>query len=141
MSRHLQHPDVEHMAACDRVCKYLRYALETGEYRLTYRKDGNGLIGACDASWADIVENGKSTTGVVFMYRGAAIVWWSQTQKCVTHSSTESELVALDSAVREFEYIRKIMGEFGMKTPAPTIAVEGSASGIGLADPARNVEH
>ena len=89
----MQHPDVEHMAACGSVLTYLRYVLGTGEYRLTYRKDGGGLIGACDASWADIVENGKSTSGAVFMYRGAATVWWSQTQKCVAHSSTESGLV------------------------------------------------
>jgi hypothetical protein len=141
LSRHLQHPGVEHMQACDRVFKYLRYVLESGEYRLTYRKNGDSLIGACDASWADIVENGKSTTGVVFMYRGAAIVWWSQTQKCVTHSSTESELVALDSAVREFEYIRKIMGEFNMKAPAPTTILEDNVSCIRLADPVRNVIH
>jgi hypothetical protein len=141
LSRHLQHPGVEHMQACDRVFKYLRYVLESGEYRLTYRKNGESLIGACDASWADIVENGKSTTGVVFMYRGAAIVWWSQTQKCVTHSSTESELVALDSAVREFEYIRKIMGEFNMKAPAPTTILEDNVSCIRLADPVRNVVH
>ena len=71
----MQHPDVEHMNACDRVFKYSRYVLDTGEYKLTYRKDGSGLIGACDASWADIVGNGKSTTGVVFVYRGAAIAW------------------------------------------------------------------
>ena len=45
LSRHLQHPGVEHMQACDRVFKYLRYVLESGEYRLTYRKNGNSLIG------------------------------------------------------------------------------------------------
>ena len=93
------------------------------------------MIGACDASWADIVENGKSTTGVVFMYGGAAIARWSQTQKCVTHSSTESELVAPDSAVGEFEYIRKIMGGFQMKAPAPTTILEDNVSCIRLTDP------
>ena len=34
LSRHLQHPGVEHMQACGRVLKYLRYVLETGEYEV-----------------------------------------------------------------------------------------------------------
>ena len=67
----------------------------TGEYKLTYRLDRAGFIGACDASWADVYESSKSTSGVVFMYYGAALVWYSQTQKSVSHSSTESEYYAI----------------------------------------------
>ena len=67
LGRYLQYPTTEHMKACDRVFAYLRYALHTGQYRLTYRRGGRDLIGARGASWADIFECARSTSGVLFM--------------------------------------------------------------------------
>jgi hypothetical protein len=139
LSRHLQHPTTEHMQACDRVFAYLRYALQTGQYRLTYTRGGRDLLGACDASWADIFESARSTSGVLFMYRGAALVWYSQTQRCVTHSSTESEYVALDATVREYEYVCKIMGEFKLEVPRPMTVLEDNKSCICMT--AKTVDH
>jgi len=139
LSRHLQHPTAQHMQACNRVFGYLRHILQTGEYRLTYRNSGSDLIGACDASWADIVESARSTSGVLFMLCGAVLTWSSQTQKCVTHSSTESEYVALDSAVRELEYLTMLMNEFSMQVPKPCTILEDSASCMKLTE--RSVHH
>ena len=134
LSRHLQHPTPQHMQACDRVLAYVKYCLITNQYKITYSKDGSDLIAACDASWGDIYETAKSTSGVMFMYKGAALVWYSQTQRCVTHSSTESELVALDATVREFEYLKKIMLEFKLKVPAPVTVLEDNKSCIRLTE-------
>ena len=54
-------PRAEHMRACSKVFGYHRYILDTGEYKVTYRAEGEGLVGACDASWADVYESSKST--------------------------------------------------------------------------------
>ena len=122
------------MQAYDRIFAYLRHCLSTSQYKTTCSKTGGDLIAACDASWGDIYETAKSTSGVMFMYKGAALVWYSQTQRCVTHSSTESELVALDATVREFEYLKKIMLEFKLKVPAPATVLEDNKSCIQLTE-------
>ena len=101
---------------------------DRGQYRLTYRRGGRDLIGARGASWADIFECARSTSGVLFMYRGAALVWYSQTRRCVTHSSKEGEYVALDATVREYEYVCKIMGEFKLEVPRPMTVLEDNKS-------------
>ena len=134
LSRHLQHPTPLHMQAYDRVFAYLRHCLNTQQYKITYSKNGSDLIAACDASWADIYETARSTSGVIFMYKGAALVWYSQTQRCVTHSSTEAELVALDATVRELEYLEKIINEFGLKVPTPCTVLEDNKSCIKLTE-------
>lgn len=50
----------------------------------------------------------KSTSGLLVMLAGGPIHWKSQTQKMVTLSSTEAELVILCMAVKEIVWLRKL---------------------------------
>ncbi len=98
LTRQLHDPTPQHMMAARRVLSYLRSTATRG---LTYRADGpSELIGYSDASWA--AEPGrKSTSGYVFMLRGAAVSWSSKQQSTIALSSAESEYVALCWAGRE----------------------------------------
>ena len=53
----------------------------------------------------------KSTTGWVFTLAGGAISWKSKKQTCITHSTMESEFVALASAGQEAEWLRDLLIE------------------------------
>ena len=75
------------------------------------------------------------------MLCGAAIVWYSQTQKCISHSSTESEYVALDQGCREWEYLDMLLQELGMKTPRPTIILNDNKSAKKLAESTVSQSH
>ena len=53
---------------------------------------------------------------------GGAISWHCKAQALTALSSTEAELIAVDSAVRELRYLHKLLGEFKQqvhKRPTP----------------------
>ena len=45
----------------------------------------------------------------IFTLGGAAISWKSNKQICITHSTMESEFVALSSASEEVDWLRSIL--------------------------------
>ena len=109
LSRHLVHPQDVHIKAAERVLQYLR---TTADWSLCYGKLRSSLTfyGCCDASHAAIDFRGIS--GYHFNYSGGAVSWKAVFQKSISHSSTESELIALDSAVREAVYLKKLLQDF-----------------------------
>jgi hypothetical protein len=59
------------------------------------------FFGATDASYADHKATRKSSQGYIFFLFGGPIDWKATLQRCVTKSTTESELVAASSAGTE----------------------------------------
>jgi hypothetical protein len=45
--------------------------------------------------------NSKSTSGYIFTLEGVVISWGSKKQTCITHSTMESDFVALAAACKE----------------------------------------
>ena len=50
----------------------------------------------------------RSVSGGVVMCGGAAVSWFSRTQKCVTLSTTEAEYVAMSECVKEAIFMRHV---------------------------------
>ena len=115
LSRHLQHPSQIHVDAAERVFKYLRY---TADLSLCYGRlrSAHTFYGTCDASHAAV--NFLGVTGWHFNFCGGAISWKRSFQKLISHSSTESELIALDEAAREPVYLQKITEGFSCQCRA-----------------------
>ena len=94
---------------------------------------------SADASYADDPDTRRSTQGFVAKLLGAAIAWFSQTQKCVTLSTTEAELCALSDAIKEVIYIRSALAQFGFPQTQPTIIWEDNAAVVATAgNPGKN---
>ena len=108
LSRFTSNPSVEHWKAIGRVFGYL---MKTKRLGLQYSKFPAVLEGYTDASWISNVGDSKSTTGWVFTLAGGAISWKSKKQTCITHSTMESEFVALASAGQEAEWLRDLLIE------------------------------
>jgi hypothetical protein len=68
-----------------------------------------------DASYADAL-GFKSTTGYVVMLNGAPISWASRTQKFVTTSSTEAEIVAACDAAKELAFIKALLDSWSCES-------------------------
>lgn len=70
--------------------------------------------GWSDADWAGDVSTRASRSAYLIEWLGAAIVWGSEKQACISLSTTEAELVAMSRCMQEIIYVRKLMAVFGL---------------------------
>lgn len=96
VSRYMERPTILHWKAVKQILRYLKGTVEFG---LEYTSGGDGkLLGFCDSSLADDVDNRRSTSGMVFYVNSNVISWASQKQKSVALSSCEAEFMAATAA-------------------------------------------
>jgi hypothetical protein len=92
VSRFMEKPTQEHMAAVKRIIRYVPGTLHLG---CQYRRDTQWkLVGYCDSDMAGDIDTSKSTTGVVFFLGRNLISWQSHKQKVVALSTCEAEYMA-----------------------------------------------
>jgi hypothetical protein len=107
----------------------LAYLAQTIDYRLGFSVDGGAdIVGFADADYAGNLDDRSSTSGFVFLHRGGAIAWASKKQQSPARSSAESEIIALDLAVREARWLRKLARGLGLGTKPTKIHEDNSAA-------------
>lgn len=93
----------DHELAAIRVLAYLK---STKNVKIVYDKFAQeSLYGYADADWAADLDTRKSTSGIVFLLAGGAVLRRSMRQTCVALSNTEAEYVATSLASREEVWI------------------------------------
>ena len=134
LASHLQFPNNEHVEAAVRTLQYLDATkllglnfkdikLEQATCALSSQSGDvvTDFFGTCDAAH-NVTRDAKGITGWAYHLSGGAVSWYCRAQEIVALSSTEAELVACDSAVRELRYLHKMLETFGMQTTArPTV--------------------
>lgn len=121
LSRYTSNPSVKHWKAIARVLRYLK---RTKNLELFYSNFSAVLEGYTDASWITSASDNKSTSGWVFTLRGGAVSWASKKQTCITHSTMESEFIALAAACKEAEWLRNLLLDIELwPQPMPAISV------------------
>jgi hypothetical protein len=109
VSRFMEAPTTEHLAAVKRVLRYVAGTLQFGCcYR---RKQEAQLVGYSDSDLAGDVDTRKSTTGVVFFLGGNVITWQSQKQRVVALSSCEAEYIAGATAACQGVWLARLLAE------------------------------
>jgi hypothetical protein len=106
LSRYTHNPSVEHWDAISRLLRYLKGTINNG---LSYCGFLAILEGYCDANWISDSDEVKPTSGYVFTLAGGAISWKSSKQTCIARSTMEAELVALEKAGTEAEWLRSLL--------------------------------
>ena len=109
--------------SCVLVDRCIRYLVSTPDHGITYTCDdpgmhnleSSGVTTWCDANWAGDADSAKSTTGVCLCVAGGVFEFYSRLQRSVSMSSTESECIALASAVTEVEFFRSLAAELGFR--------------------------
>lgn len=127
LGRKVNQPTQADWVAAKRVVRYL---LGSMERRIVFAGSSLDLSGFVDADWAGDHATRKSTSGYVFILRGAAISWKSQQQSIVALSSMESEYVALCEATREAIWLRQLLEDLGVPQSGPTVLHEDNQSCI-----------
>jgi hypothetical protein len=100
-------PRKQDLQALSQLLRYLKGAPTFG-IQLAKTPTDISLIGYVDSSFNDC-EDAKSTEAYIFYYAGTPVSWTSRKQDIVATGSTIAEYIALDGAVREALYLKKIL--------------------------------
>jgi hypothetical protein len=120
LSRYTSYPSIDHWKAISKVLGYLKRTIDLG---LFYSEFPAVLEGYSDASWITSTSDNKSTSGWVFTLGGGAICWASKKQTCISHSTMESEFIAL-AAGKEAEWLRNMLLDIKLwPQPMPAISL------------------
>lgn len=106
LSRFNSNPRNDHWVALDRV---MRYLVGTSTYGLHCTGYPAVPEGYSDSNWISDADEIKATSGYIFTLGGAAVSWRSRKQTILTRSTMEAELVALDAATVEAEWLREFV--------------------------------
>ncbi|GJV54631.1 putative RNA-directed DNA polymerase [Tanacetum coccineum] len=130
LSRYMEAPTEQHMAAMKRV---LRYIKGTSSFGVCYKKNGSDqLVAFSDSDYAGDYDNRRSTSGYVCFLSGAAVAWSSKRQPIVTLSTTEAEFVAATTCACQVIWLRRILRHIGLLQEESTIVVCDNMSTIRL---------
>ena len=121
LSKYTSNPSRDHWKAIERVLGYLKH---TSSFGLFYNPFPSVVEGFSDASWITNVGDNKSTSGWIFTLAGGAVSWASKKQTCISHSTMESEFIALAQTAKEAEWIRDMLLDIPLwPNPMPPVSL------------------
>jgi hypothetical protein len=121
LSRYTNNPSTEHWKAIGRVLGYLKLTIGLGLYYTNFLLV---LEGYTDASWITSASDNKATSSWVFTLGGGAVSWASKKQTCISHSTMESEFIALAGEGKEAEWLRNLLLDIKLwPQPMPAISL------------------
>ncbi|KAJ0103510.1 hypothetical protein Patl1_06354 [Pistacia atlantica] len=118
LSRYTHNPDKSHWIALDRVARYLKGTID---YGLMLGSTPPVLEGYSNANWISDSDEIKSTSGYIFTLGGGVVSWKSSKQTCIAQSTMESELIALEKACSEAEWLRNFLADLPIETHPPIL--------------------
>ncbi|TMI83023.1 MAG: hypothetical protein E6H10_08620 [Bacteroidetes bacterium] len=137
-------PSELHMAAIKHLLRYIQGTLDyaftfsPSEYNSLYglftdheNFDFTPLHGYADASNASDPDDRCSTSGRIFFYFNAPIVWGSCKQTyAVALSTMESEYLALTEAAKEAMFLRQLLSSINVPQEQPTLILTDSDAAL-----------
>jgi hypothetical protein len=108
LARKVQSPTENDWSEVKRIFRYLKGTINK---KLRYHSGNTNVDIYSDASYAENIEDRKSTSGNLFIMNGGAIAWKSKKQNTVSLSSMEAELISLAEAVKHGLWLRKLENE------------------------------
>ena len=125
--RSMSSPTIGSMKALKRLGRYL-----IKHPRMVFRYDWQGrepeITAFSDSDWAGCRTTGKSTSGGCVLRGTHYLKGWSKTQQCVTLSSAEAELVAMNKAAAELLGILSMYTDLGEQARNPAVGYRGSSA-------------
>ena len=111
----------------------MRYLTSTKNYGLFYKKYPAMIEGFSDVDWNTLSSDSLSTISYIFTLDSGAICWKSKKQTIIANSTMEAELIALDSASEEANWLRDLLYEIPLwEKPIPPILIHcDSTAAIG----------
>ena len=134
LSQYNANPSVAHLQAAKRV---LRYVKGTRDQKLVYPFGQQlTLSGYCDASYGNCLDTRRSFSGNLYQLGNCTISWRARKQKCVAHSTCESEYMALALASKQHIWLQRGLTQLLGYTVPSAISTDNN----GAIDLANNVK-
>ena len=122
VSRYMEKPTTEHMAAVKHILRYVKGTLNLG--CVYEKKEGSlELIGYSDSDLAGDTNDKKSTSGLIFFLGSNPISWCSQKQKVVALSSYEAEYIAACAAACQGVWLGRLLEDL-LKTEVKKVVLK-----------------
>ncbi|XP_057780133.1 uncharacterized mitochondrial protein AtMg00810-like [Salvia miltiorrhiza] len=118
LSQFLSKPCEGHMAAAERILRYLKGTIGHG---LFFDKNSTmDLSSFSDADWASCPATRRSVTGFAIFLGSSLISWKSKKQSTISRSSAEAEYRAMAQTSCEVTWVRNLLLEFGIRQSRAT---------------------
>jgi len=117
LSQYMQTPKEAHWEAAQRVVRFLKNSPGQG-IMLSSSKDMSLTI-YCDSDWSSCCKTRRSLSAFVVLLGDSPVCWKTKKQDTVSHSSAEAEYRAMSDALKEVNWLRKLLHGFDVKH-APT---------------------
>jgi hypothetical protein len=118
LSHFLMNPSKEHMAAANRVIKYL-YGTRFLGIQYSGEHTGTQLLITSDASFGDDEDTRRSSEGYIISLFGGPIAWRAARQPSVSTSTTEAELRALTRTGKETIALERLFRDINLELGEP----------------------
>ena len=128
LCRGMANPDKGDMAKLRRLARYL-ISRPRLVWRFRYQEEDDEIRAYSDSDWAGCRRTAKSTSGGAIMIGGHLIKTWASTQKNVTLSSGEAELVAAVKASTEAIGVMQMASEWGRELEGQVLVDSSAALG------------
>ena len=110
LARAMSKPSKLYMTASKHLLRYLKGNMSLA---IMYQTGCFQLTGFCDASWENNPDNGKSTSGYLFMMAGEPLSFKTALQSVTAQSTMEAGLISMALASQEAVYLLNMMAELG----------------------------
>jgi hypothetical protein len=111
VSRFIEMPHEEHLAAVKHILRYLAGTWNWGLFYPRKRGEKIELRGFSDSDLAEDLNSRKSTSGVLFLLGDSPVRWQLAKQKIVAQSSCEAEYIAAAAAANQGVWLARLLAE------------------------------
>ena len=131
LSQVMHKPREAHWDAVVRVLKYLKGC--PGQGIMLKAVSDLRIRAFCDSDWASCPLSRRSLSAFVVLLGDSPISWKTKKQDTVSHSSAEAEYRAMAATLRELKWLKRLLGDFGVKHSDPMQMFCDSKSAIYIA--------
>lgn len=111
----------------------LRYLVGTKNHGIRLGGSSETLKAYVDADHQGCLDTRRSTTGWAVTYNGGVIAWKTRKQPTISHSTAESEIIALDDVARDLVWERWALTSLGVLEPQATEILVDNRAAVDLA--------
>ena len=128
----MENPGPDHWKALDRTMGYIKKRIDR---KIKLRKPKElRHYSLADSNYALNTDDRKSISSMIVTFGGMPVLITSKTQKTVTLSSSEAELIALTLCAQETKFAQTLLEEMDNRTVRPVIIYEDNTGAIYLAE-------
>ncbi|CAH9083220.1 unnamed protein product [Cuscuta epithymum] len=108
LNKYMEAPTTAHLNVVKQILRYVKGTIDFG---CVYKREqtSEGLIGYSDSDLAEDLDDGKSTTKILYFLNDSPITWVSQKQRIVVLSSCEAEYIAATSGACQGIWLTKLL--------------------------------